>query len=319
MVRRGVVHRTLNSGVAVPPEAGLSCRLQHHSRWTPRPRPPRNASRWGLFVGGQLGRRAVTPRLSSLRAGIFPHPGGSIRTLSLPLAPLLILAPLLQSQQPALVRTAVAAQHLADTTFKLDPGIGILSPRAGVTRDSFALFLSTAEGVTWGWFVQDLSGRDSLPFALVTPLILRPNIMEFSYEESGLPVDSIAADRVRVLLGWDGEGRMRRAWVRLDSNVVLRRWARVLSESPLFFRPGVRPQFFAAPHGAAYPVVLPGGDDSDYILHPKQVRGAWLQVEVVTPADYCTDDNARRRRETVWIRYLDQIGRPTVWYYTRGC
>lgn len=232
-----------------------------------------------------------------------------------PFLSLLVLA-----QAGTMIRVGVPAQHLADTTVRLDPGIAIVSPRLDKARDSLPLFLSTSEAAVWGWFVRDLSGSDEQPFKLVTPLALRPNIMEFTYEESGLPVDSILPDRVRVLLGWDGEQRMRRAWVRLDSTVELRRWSQWLLESPLFFRPGVPADFFAAPRGARYPVILPGGDEPDYIMHPRQVRGEWMQVEVVTPSDYCVEeDTVRRRKETVWIRYLDAQKRPKVWYYTRGC
>ena len=223
-------------------------------------------------------------------------------------------------QAVILIRSAVHAQHLADTAVRLDPGIAVVSPRGGAARDSLALFLSTAEDVIWGWFKRDLSGSDDMPFVLWAPIALRPNILEISYEESGLPVDSIAPDRVRVLLGWDDEDRMRRAWVRLDSTVELQRWGAVLAQSPLFFRPGVSADFFAAPRGARYPVVLPGGEEPDYIMHPKRVSGQWMQVEVVTPSDYCADEEGpRRRKETVWIRFLDQLSRPRVWYYTRGC
>jgi len=224
------------------------------------------------------------------------------------------------AQAVILIHSSVSAQHLADTTVRLDPGIAIVSPVGGGTRDSLALFLSTAESTIWGWFVRDLTGASETPFTLLTPLALRPNIMEFTYEESGLPVDSILPDRVRVLLGWDAENRMRRAWVKRDSTVTLRRWSEWLLEWPVFFRPGVSPDFFAAPRGARYPVILPGGDDANYIMHVKRVSGAWMQVEVVTPSDYCADEEGpRRRKETVWIRFLDPLSRPRVWYYTRGC
>lgn len=216
-------------------------------------------------------------------------------------------------------RSAVAAQHLADTTTKLDPGIALVSPVGGSARDSLRLFQTSADSVTWGWFIRDLSGADSLPFALWTPIPLQPNIMEFTYEESGLPVDSIVGDRVRVLLGWDDARRMRRAWVRLDSTVTLHRWSEWLKQSPLFFRPGYPADFYAAPRGARFPIVIPGGDEPDYIMHAKRVSGQWMQVEIVTPSDYCEEETTRFRRETVWIRYLDQAARPRVWYYTRGC
>ncbi len=241
--------------------------------------------------------------------------------LSLHVMLLILPASVLQGQASTRLRSAVGAQHLADTTVRLDPGIGIVSPLGSAARDSLPLYLTSADSAVWGWFVRDLSGRDSLPFALVAPVSLRPNIVEFTYEESALPVDSIARDKTtaRVLLGWDGAGVMRRVWVRLDSTVILRRWAEVLAQYPLFFRPGLGPQFFAAPQGAAFPVILTGGDDPDYAMHPKRVAGSWMEVEVVTPSDYCAEDTARRRRETVWIRFLDPRGRPRVWYYTRGC
>ena len=233
---------------------------------------------------------------------------------------LILLPGTLAGQASSLIRVGVPAQHLADSSTKLDPGIGIVSPKLDKGRDSLALFLSSNESATWGWFVRDLTGSQEQPFALVTPLALRPNIMEFTYEESGLPVDSILPDRVRVLLGWDGEHRMRRAWVHLDSTVELRKWPELLAETPVFFLPGIRPGFYAAPRGARYPVILPGGDEPDYIMHPKQVRGEWMQVEVVTPSDYCVDNETlRTKKDVVWIRFLEITHRPRVWYYTRGC
>ena len=43
-------------------------------------------------------------------------------------------------------------------------------------------------------------------------------------------------------------------------------------------------------------------------MHVKRVSGQWMQVQVVTPSDYCADEEGpRRRKETVWIRFLDQI------------
>ena len=43
-----------------------------------------------------------------------------------------------------------------------------------------------------------------------------------------------------------------------------------------------------------------------------------MEVEVVTPSDYCFDPPTPTR-DTAWIRHLDEAGRPRVWYHTRGC
>jgi hypothetical protein len=45
-------------------------------------------------------------------------------------------------QAVILIHSSVGAQHLADTTVRLDPGIAIVSPVGGGSRDSFPLFLA---------------------------------------------------------------------------------------------------------------------------------------------------------------------------------
>ena len=97
------------------------------------------------------------------------------------------------------------------------------------------------------------------------------------------------------------------------------RWVDELSDRPLFFPKPEQAAFFVSPVSSRR-VASPKGGDDDYAMHPEEVRGPWMRVRLVIPSDNCTEpDSARQSVRRAWIRYLDDRGRPNVWYYTRGC
>lgn len=149
------------------------------------------------------------------------------------------------------------------------------------------------------------------------------NDIEWSYEENGLPVDTIAANGswARVVYAADGSGDTRLGWARLSERMRLERWPDVLSQQNLFFRHPDSLAFFDAPDGAAVPLEITTGDTRDgldYAIQPLRIVDEWMQVVVTTPSDYCVDP-PDPQSDTTWIRFLDDRGRPRVWYYTRGC
>ena len=169
------------------------------------------------------------------------------------------------------------------------------------------LFVVSANGVT--------------SYQVAAPDSLTPNLVEYGYEESGIPFDSIDATGhwLRTLLGSTADGAMRAGWVdTAHAGVGTVRWTDQLRDRPIFFPKPDRAAFFATPDSTT-PVAAPRGDDDAYAMHPVEVRGPWMRVRVVTPSDNCEPDPAARRTRELWIRYLDDRGRPNVWYYTRGC
>jgi hypothetical protein len=146
-----------------------------------------------------------------------------------------------------------------------------------------------------------------------------PNLLEYGYEEIGAPLLATTADSAwaEVLFGHGPDGTSRTGWAPVEAGAVhLVQWRELLPTYPLFLLP-TSTGLHAAPDGALLDGGLPDAED-DYILHVEAREGDWLQVRLVTPADYCADPVSPAVRRG-WVRYLDPVGRPTVWYYTRGC
>jgi hypothetical protein len=156
-------------------------------------------------------------------------------------------------------------------------------------------------------------------YAVAGPGLVTPNLVEFGYEESGVPIDSVTPDGrwSRGRLGTDRVENWLAGWVDgRNSQLEHRWWAEHLPEQPLFALDSTRLRVALEPEGPSLPV--PTGD---YILHgADSVRGRWLRVRLVTPSDVCVDDDSiAHRTRRVWIEYLDGRGRPRVWYRSRGC
>lgn len=152
--------------------------------------------------------------------------------------------------------------------------------------------------------------------------LLRGDI-EWLYEENGLPVDTIAGDSswVRVVYASDAGGAPRLGWVRIAERTVIEMWPDVLLQQHVFFRRPDSLAFHAAPAGERVPIDIQTGDTADgldYTMVPLRLADGWMQVEVTSPSDYCAE-TAGVRTDTAWIRYLDERGRPLIWYYPRGC
>ena len=168
-------------------------------------------------------------------------------------------------------------------------------------------------------FVVSTNGVTSYQVAAADSLT--PNLVEYGYEESGIPFDSADASGrwLRGLLGTMPNGTMRSGWVdTTQRGVGTVRWTEQLRDRPIFFPKPERAAFFTTPDSAT-PFTAPRGGDDAYAMHPVEVRGPWMQVRVVTPSDNCEPDSVPRHTRQLWIRYLDDRGRPNVWYYSRGC
>ncbi len=238
---------------------------------------------------------------------------GSMRVLVL----LAVGTSALAAQGP-LVRTE-GWRHIFDPG-GVEPGIGAVAftwPESATWSDTLLLHAGAGVERPVGRFLFASDGAGGWQYAVEWSDTLATNLLEFGYEEVGLPLDSLAADGgwARVVPGFRKDGTPVHAWAAVGGRVQVVRWPERLIERDLFFRDGVTPAFYAAPDGAPAAFPLPG---RDYILHPLEARGPWMRVRAVTPSDMCDTPESPRAAE-LWIRYLDERGRPLVWYHTRGC
>jgi hypothetical protein len=151
--------------------------------------------------------------------------------------------------------------------------------------------------------------------------------LEYGYEDVGLPLleppsGAPASGWLRVHYALAPDSAPLAGWVRSDATRLSHfLWSDRLPESPLFFLDADSIAFHASPGGPRVQVELvpeAGSQRFDYIMHALEAREGWMRAEVVSPSDYCFDPPSPRR-DTVWIRYLNDRSRPRVWYYTRGC
>lgn len=179
--------------------------------------------------------------------------------------------------------------------------------REPVNGEPVARFVWAADGAG-GW---EYRVEQAEPGAAVAGAAI-----EYDYEIAGLPVEHVdrSAGAARVIYGIDAAGEPRTAWARLHDDLELILWSEHLPAQALFFRSNTDARLFDAPDGRPIPFDLP---EWDYQLMPDSVHGDWMRVHASVP-HFCTGDPAQRE-VTAWIRYLDPRGRPTVWYYTRGC
>ena len=210
----------------------------------------------------------------------------------------------------------------------LDYGIGIMafadSPGNGPVgrRDTIVAYEKPQQSAqVLGYFLYH-EKKHNYTYAVAGRSKMQPNILEFAYEECGVPFDSILEDNewARAVLGFGNTGGTIAGWVRLDpARVRYRRWIDELPKHPLFFRSGVTPEFFDSEDGKILEWEVSAKPPFNYIMHPVAVKPPWMLVRVARPADICVGNEVRSDTLNAWIRLLRQNGRPLVWYYTRGC
>jgi len=229
-----------------------------------------------------------------------------------------------RSQSP--LRDFVPTWSTSMDTGRVDRGTGIVHfavPTGSAPADTILLRAtpSLRAKVVGAFLYDEVQRGDAWRYGVLAPRRLAPNVVEYGYEESGVPLDSLIAQEGwgRVILGFDDGGMPYRGWVQIDpARVRYLLWSKVLAGNRIFFLPDIPPRFFDAPEGR--PVSLTLGAQSDYIMHPLEAQGSWLRVRVAQPSDMCGGPDEGQVRNTVaWIQYLTPRGRPRVWYYSRGC
>jgi hypothetical protein len=219
----------------------------------------------------------------------------------------------------------------ADAAPPLDRGIGIvfflsdIDPGRRPSPDSLAVLAdTTARAAQVGAFLRwEHEPGLSWEYGVAATDSLSPNLVEFGYEISGVPLDTLSADRrwARLLLGYDRGGRMRRGWARLDPRTAgVELWRESLAErGRLFFVDTMPPLLFDRPDGRALPRAAPADGARAFGVYPEEVRGDWMRVRIQEPDDHCGEVVPRPRITYAWVRFLDAAGRPRLWFHSRGC
>jgi hypothetical protein len=186
---------------------------------------------------------------------------------------------------------------------------------------------------------QDESSRIIAKFLLIVPVnknayqysvrqlfsIGKQNFVEYGYEVDGMPFDSLneSSNWARVIFSIQSDSVLNKGWIKLHVSKNFFLWSKELLKHNLFFVPLLAtPIFYEKPNGNEYEFSLEkfkqGERRYNYAMHPIRAEGQWLQVLVVSPTDFC-DQPINPRKATLWIKYLDENGRPKVFYYSRGC
>jgi hypothetical protein len=221
------------------------------------------------------------------------------------------------------------------TSFSKDYGIGLVylaehGPNSGhLATDSILIFQEPAQTskhiATLSQIVTNPIGNYHYLIVPRQPSDIQ-NMIEFSYEVNGLPFDSINSTNtwVRVVYILSEDNIACKGWVKVQAphtKIII--WKKYLNQGNLFFLPtSLPPRFYDKPNGNEVTFHLDkiGSKETryDYVLHAIKSEGDWLQVLVVSPSDYCFEPT-NPRKKLLWIRYLDDSGRPLVFYSPRGC
>lgn len=236
-----------------------------------------------------------------------------------------VLSPVrLTAQQPNAAPARDYGVGIISFAFSPAPGVDlpaadtlVIYQRASVQSPVVARFLFVApEALVWSYALE--TNEDDV----------QSNALEFDYEVQGLPLDSVTSggEWVRVIYGMSARGVAHRGWVPAGVGQTQHLfWTEHLAENFLFFLRGEQSiVFFDRLDGERLQLELErssiGSDPAfDYRLEPLEVDGRWMRVRVVTPNVPCSPVQVEPRERVVWIEYLDERGRPRVWYATRGC
>lgn len=167
--------------------------------------------------------------------------------------------------------------------------------------------------------VVSMPASGSWTYAVLGPAGAHANLLEYAYEENGIPVDSLAGGWVRGIVAWAPAGRVT-GWADASDTGRVRhvRWAEHLAEHAWFFRDERAARLHDELADTVHPGVPP--PTGPYTMEPLETRGRWMRVRLRWPGERCeAADTAGAQTREAWVAYLDPRGRPLVWYPSRGC
>lgn len=146
--------------------------------------------------------------------------------------------------------------------------------------------------------------------------VILSNKFEYGYEKFGLPIIDTANNWIKVLLP-KNEHFFEYGYVNLDiSEIEVVYWAEMLTKVPLFFTNDSIKILYTWIEGEQ--IKIDSNVFNDYVLYPLHVEGNWMKVKLITPSEEC-ELVSEGKIINGWIKYLQDNGRPNVWYFPRGC
>lgn len=210
---------------------------------------------------------------------------------------------------------------MAERRRRREYGIGLVylvADTSGSRTDTIAVYGQASERSS---VVARYVGTPDAPLSLLAGDSLASSAIEFAYETQGLPIIERGADTswVRIVYATDTTGAQpRTGWVRTTpGHVSDTTWtALFLATGALLFADASERAYYESPGGKEVSrSTLRDGHTHEVIA----AQGPWLLVKAVTPPEYCEEPAQRARNSYVWIRALDERGRPRVFYAPRGC
>ncbi len=159
--------------------------------------------------------------------------------------------------------------------------------------------------------------------------------IEFADEVKGLCISSIQENAIKVILK-NSDNQVQYGWLKRDNkDIGYCLWSSLIPVQKVVFPinnkgGGNQIVFFKTPGGEILNVQIPKMTelwyeykneiikvlDCDLIPTGRVFKNIWMQVDISFPHDEGQDD-FECHRIRCWIRYLDDFGRPLVWYHTR--
>ncbi len=204
-----------------------------------------------------------------------------------------------------------------------DKGIGILSFNSDLkgTIQANIYEKKASKAKLLGSFIQQNDTDGHGDFRVQSKLLQTDSFVEFDYEIRGLPITEVSDKWLKVIYGYDKLGRTLLGWIEHRKGITrYLLWKDFLKEQDVFFESADQISFYDKPNGTRVEFKLEPSKYLvyDYIMKPIEASGNWMKVEVITPSNICASP-INVRKEIFWIKYLNEYGRPLLWYFTRGC
>jgi len=160
-----------------------------------------------------------------------------------------------------------------------------------------------------------------------------PYRIEYKDENYGIGISEIHGDTISLIIP-NELGGPQYVWTLLDTAIMdYILWTEYIPHQKYVFFIDSKEnnlQFFSSPNGERKHIAIPDlkerislyGNtvwlvkDFDMVPTGYTAKGGWLQVDVSIPHDE-GEDNFECKRVRAWIKYIDEEGRPLVWFYTR--
>ena len=158
-----------------------------------------------------------------------------------------------------------------------------------------------------GWRIARILAADSVA----------ANIAEFGYDTKGIAIDSVTPDKrwAHTIFGIAPGGRSRAGWLPVSDSSRVQWWPDLFM---LYGNLSVDSTLRIFPHRGA-----PGPGERvpwpSYDVRSDTIDGEWMRVTIRVPEVFCADKVDAPQTYIRWIRWRDARGRPTVFYWTRGC